>query len=458
MLKTAFSYVKRNIFKTIIIFLVLLLMSGASLIALSIRKSVNKASEETFKNINNSFIMEINRQVNPGTPRGGGNVKGEDIKKITDLDVIENYVKRINSVANLDNLDIIETPSTLQNQSEDRREKFGKTVMLTGVNDSSKETKFISEEYKLKSGEHLTNDDKNKILMHEELAKKNNLSIGDKIKLKSNIYDPDNEKMANETVEVEIKGLFEGNNKTDVTYSQELYQNTLITDLDTAAKVYGNSEETAVYQDATFFVRGDIKLDNILKELEKLDINWNAYNLIKSSSNYPALQSSISGVYNLANKLLIGSLIFFGVVLSLLLFLWINARRKEVGILLSIGLSKFEIFIKFLYEILIISIPSFIASYFLSVFLSNKVGDKILSNVTSGIEKNIAKQMAGSNFGGGAEAEGFNKTLKNLSINIEKIDMVNVIIFTLIIIIISVLIASISFMKKNPKDLLTDLD
>lgn len=25
--------------------------------------------------------MEINRQVNPGTPRGGGNVKGEDIKK-----------------------------------------------------------------------------------------------------------------------------------------------------------------------------------------------------------------------------------------------------------------------------------------------------------------------------------------------------------------------------------------
>lgn len=25
--------------------------------------------------------MEINRQVNPGTPRGGGNVKGEDIKR-----------------------------------------------------------------------------------------------------------------------------------------------------------------------------------------------------------------------------------------------------------------------------------------------------------------------------------------------------------------------------------------
>ena len=45
--------------------------------------------------------MEIKRQVNPGTPRGGGNVKGEDIKKIAQTDSIDSYVKRINSVADL---------------------------------------------------------------------------------------------------------------------------------------------------------------------------------------------------------------------------------------------------------------------------------------------------------------------------------------------------------------------
>ena len=31
-------------------------------------------------------------------PRGGGNVKGEDIKKIAQTDSIDSYVKRINSV------------------------------------------------------------------------------------------------------------------------------------------------------------------------------------------------------------------------------------------------------------------------------------------------------------------------------------------------------------------------
>ena len=34
-----------------------------------------------FKNITNSFSMQINRRVNQGTPRGSGNIKGEDIKK-----------------------------------------------------------------------------------------------------------------------------------------------------------------------------------------------------------------------------------------------------------------------------------------------------------------------------------------------------------------------------------------
>ena len=57
----------------------------------------------------------------------------------------------------------------------------------------------------------------------------------------SNLFDADNEKGANETVEVEIKGLFDGHNSGGVSAAQELYENTLITDVHTAAKVYGNT-------------------------------------------------------------------------------------------------------------------------------------------------------------------------------------------------------------------------
>ncbi|WP_237036918.1 ABC transporter permease [Mediannikoviicoccus vaginalis] len=456
MIKNAFAYVTRKSLKSLIILLVILAMSTLSLISLSIKDATDRASEETFGNITNSFSMEINRQVNMGTPRGGGNVKGKDIKKIAEAEGIDDYVKRINSVADLVDHDIIETDETRAGMSEERAKNFGRTVMLTGVNDSSKETKFVSGAYKLVEGNHLEAQDKNKILMHKDLAAKNNLKIGDKLKIKSNLFDADNEKGADETVEVEIKGLFDGHNEGGVTAAQELYENTLITDIDTAAKVYGNTEDTAVYQDATFFVKGDKDLDKVIKNLGKLDINWREYNLIKSSSNYPLLQQSISGIYGIANKLFAGSLIFAGIVVSLLLLLWMNARKKEIAVLLSLGISKAKIFGQFVIELLFISIPAFIGSYFLADYTGKMIGNNILQKVTGDIAKQVAKQASSSQLGGGAEVDGFNKTLTSLDVNIMPKSIVYVVIFMSLVLLISLVISSTKILKKNPKDLLID--
>ena len=80
------------------------------------------------------------------------------------MKILKRYLKQIviNSVADLVDYDIIETQETLANQSPERAKNFKRTVMLTGVNDSSKETKFVSEAYKLVEGKHLENEDKNK--------------------------------------------------------------------------------------------------------------------------------------------------------------------------------------------------------------------------------------------------------------------------------------------------------
>ena len=63
----------------------------------------------------------------------------------------------------------------------------------------------------------------------------------------------------------------------------------------------------------------------------------------------------------------VGALIFAGLVVSLLLFLWINARKKEIAVLLSIGISKGRIFLQFASEMVFISIPAFACSYFCSI-------------------------------------------------------------------------------------------
>ena len=420
-------------------------MATLSMIGLSMKDATNQASKEVFKNITNSFSMEINRRVNQGTPRGGGNIKGEDIKKISESPDIEGTVKRINSVADLADYDIIETKETQGVLTPDRIKKFKRAVMLTGVNDSAKENTLVE-------------SDKYKILMHKDLAEKNHLKVGDKITLKSNIYDADNEKGANETVEVEIKGLFDGHNKTRVTAAQELYENTLVTDIHTAAKVYGNTEDTAVYQDATFFVKGNKNLDTVIKDLGKLAINWKSYNLVKSSSNFPALQQSISGMYSIANKLFIGSIAFAGITVALLLFLWMNARQREIGVLLSIGLSKMEIFGQFVWELLFISLPAFVGAAGVAILTGKTVGNQLLASVTSSIAKQMGKQAASTGLGGGAEVDGFNKTLTSLEMVIQPTNVLYVVGFMIVVLGIALTIASVKTFSKNPKELLLDVE
>lgn len=457
MIKNSLVYVVRKPLKTLILFTIILAMSTLSIVSLAIKSSNDKAKNETFKNISNSFSMEINRRTNPGTPRGAGNVKGEDLKKISETGLIDGYVKRISSVADLQGYDLVESAETAQNQNPERKKNFGRAVMVTGINDSSKENTFVSESYKLVEGEHIKDSDTNKILMHKDLAQKNGLKIGDKIKLKSNIYDADNVKQANETVEVEIKGLFDDQNAGPVTVSQELYQNNIISDIKTAANLYGNTEDTATYLDSTFYIKGNKDIDEVMKQIEKLDIDWNSYMLVKSSSNYPVLQKTISGVYGLTNKMFIATMVFSGLIIGPILLLWINARKKEIAIYLSLGKTKMEVFIQFVYELLFISIPDFIASYFVAGYISKNIGAKLLSQVTNSVSKEIARQSGGTNLTSGAEADGFNRTLTSLDVEVLSKHLIYVVVIGLVILSISLILASIKTMKKSPKELLTEI-
>ena len=242
-----------------------------------------------------------------------------------------------------------------------------------------------------------------------------------------------------------------------MTEAQELYENTLVTDVSTAAKVYGNDEDTAVYQDATFFVKGEKDLDQVMAAVKKLEVNWREYNLIKSASNYPALEQSISGMYGVANQMFFGSLIFAGIVIALVLLLWMNARKKEIAILLALGLEKGQIFGQFVMELLMVSLPAFVGAYFLAGKFAKIMGNDILKNVTTGVTKQMVKQAGATQLGGGAEMEGFTKTLSAIDVQMTISAVVITVVFMLAVILVSLGGISYRNLKKNPKELLTEL-
>ena len=83
---------------------------------------------------------------------------------------------------------------------------------------------------------------------------------------------------------------------------------------------------------------------------------------------------------------------------------------------------------------------------------------KILDSqiLVGSFSKQLAKQSVSTQLGGGAEVDGFNKTLTSLDINISSQIMMYVILFMSLVLIISLIISSINILRKSPKDLLSD--
>ena len=150
LLNNAWAYVWRKKFKTLIIFLILLVMSTVSLSSLAVKRATDVASKETFKGISSSFSMEIDRRNNQGTNRGSGNLRGEDIAAIQGLDGISQVVKRMGIVADLVDKELV-SQDGLPRIDADRQRRFGKAAMLTGTNDSSLDDRFSAETFKTRT-------------------------------------------------------------------------------------------------------------------------------------------------------------------------------------------------------------------------------------------------------------------------------------------------------------------
>ena len=125
------------------------------------------------------------------------------------------------------------------------------------------------------------------------------------------------------------------------------------------------------------------------------------------------------------------------VVLSLILILWLRERIYEIGILLSIGISKIKIVIQFILELIFISLPSIISTLVLGNLLLRQILDGFIRSDNSMIVSNSLLNNSNS--------------ILNLGTLIQSY-------FILIsIIILSVIVASSMILVKKPKEILSKI-
>ena len=125
------------------------------------------------------------------------------------------------------------------------------------------------------------------------------------------------------------------------------------------------------------------------------------------------------------------------VVLSLILILWLRERIYEIGIFLSIGTSKIQIIMQFIFELLFISIPSIISSLFL--------GNVLIKVIAGGLINSENSMISGGNL--------INDS--SFMLNITTLGQSYLILIS--IIVLSVVFASSLILIKKPKEILSKI-
>ena len=413
----AYLYIIRKKVRSSILFFIVTLISFFLLSGSILNTTVGSISKNLYKDVNFGFTIE-------SIDKSNKEIEKDTLKKINEVAGVNQknylYAKSVN---------VVDKKVVQENQNititEEMKNKSN-LVMMNGITSTKNNIDFKSEVLKLEKGRHIEENDQNKILVHEKFASINNLNLGDKIKLEQN----------GKNVEFEVVGIFSGEKTNNFEgLSSDFIENTVYTDYNSSQKLLDYSSNNKVTS-VEYGVNNPTELDDIIKNVESLGIN--NISVSKSNKNYELVTSSVESIIKLTNMIRISSVIVGVVILSLVLMFWIRERLYEIGVLLSLGISKINLILQFVVETLMVTIFGFLSALGLEFILLKYLS----SNITKVFSEDLPKIISDE--------------LTKISINGSNI--VGVIIVMITIVIISVVVALLPILKTKPKKILTQIN
>ncbi|NMM94473.1 ABC transporter permease [Bifidobacterium oedipodis] len=453
MVKRAWLYITRKRIKTLVLLLVLFVMGTSLISALAIQKAAAVSEERMLERIGSGFSISNNLQYNMGTSRGEGNVPAQAVDALCEVEGVTKCLKRMNGIAEMENAKLV--PLSGATGSAEPKE-YERVLAFTGENDSSLDKSFTGGILKLKEGRHLQDGDRNKVLVHETFAKKNGLHIGDALTLSPSAYDQENRNQSGQAVKAQIVGLFSGTNPITPTMREEMCENTVFSDLDTVKQLYAYDEGEEIYQDATFYTKSVSATPEVMNKAKKLDVDWKSYELTQNGSDYVALGESVETLGRMIRLMLGGSIIVGVVVLSFFLFMWVQGRKKEMGILISVGISKGKIAGQLLCEALIIGVCGLGLSYFGGRAIAKSVGAYFVNRVSEESVNNLNNGLSGM-LGADLESAATAQTIDHLDVMIGNEEVIALFAIGMLVIMAAVFVSVLPILKKKPKEILTQM-
>lgn len=424
MLKNAIFYITRKRNRTLIMLIILTLVLSCLYACLSISKS-QKTLEKSLYETSNSSIAITKKEKN-------GYFKINDFEKLNQIKDIKEISYQYEGLATLTNSDVVESEQKIMR--EDLSPNMKNLVSIDAMTDQKRNQLFTSNVFTIKQGKNLDKKDDNKILVHEEFAKKNKLKLHDKIGLK--FLNMNGNANANKETQYEIIGIFSGKKQEKYTgLSSDYSENSMFVNYNSAQNSLNIKSNDQIANKILLHTQNSDSMDKVINQIKNKIANSSKYIIEKNDNAFKEVIDSINGVKHIIQMMTYSIMVAGLVVLSLILILWLRERIYEIGILLSIGVSKVKIIGQFIMELIFVSIPA--------ALLSLISGDFIIKQIASGITKSENASLAGSLF--------INKLSDKLEVFAKSYGLL------LIIIAVSVIIAAGIILIKKPKQILSQI-
>lgn len=448
-IKNAWKNIIRGKGRNILIGIIITVITISACIAITI----NKSASNLVNNYKDSNPIEVGFRLDMMNLKDATNeektnfetINVDDIKNYGDSSLVKDYYYTNEISLSSDEIDPINYEEMMKtdklNMSDDFSDKRKTNVgdfRLTGYSDASYISDFIDGDSKIKNGQMFTKDNTDKvIIISEELASENNLSVGSKIKF----YYGDN---TDTTYEFEIIGIYETTSDDNadsfsgmnaMTSSNQIYTN-----INSVSEILSNNSESNNKMNglsAKFYLKNNDDLKSFETEVKEKGLS--SYYTI-STNEEDALEAvkPISNLKSFSKSFLIIILIVGSIILSIINLINIRERKYEIGVLRAIGMSKIKVTMQLVSEIFIVAIISLVLGTSVGIISSQSVANKVLKNEIESYQNKI--DSINENFGGGDfKRPGFDNIQK--SNNVDYVD--NIVVKTDVNTVIKLLFVSV---------------
>ena len=432
MFKRALIYLKRKYNRSILLFLLLFAISLSLSIGLSVWGSIDKVTKEVQRQLGTSFTIKIPQldsensdYYEPVSLYNGQIIKSYNgpmlnrdlAKQILQVDGVIDYNGELKEWVCADHIKLISGMSeaiyqstisrpeqleyTLELEEKGEIGSFSYTeirrtdTIIYGNTDSSLYDKFRTGAFDLVEGRHITSEDKQKTLISDELAKQNDLKIGDTIHISvrgTHMMDYQDPKKILGELDLEIVGIFHVNGyqptgewvqEEDITY------NWLLTDEDTVEKMtkiqnenfYIDYVKDFCYLNMTFFVDDPARLNEIVDNVRNSGIeNIKFFDISLDDTMYKSTVDPLNSIRNLITGLMLAIVVGCAIVLLIVFTMWVKSRRQEIAIYLSMGMDKASILGQMLIEAVIVAVIACAIAFPISQPIADFAGNSMLAS------------------------------------------------------------------------------